>query len=135
MNDIYAQNNASTMFTSNLWYSNCKLRTLEYSLSIHYKLLTLNLYQSVKRPYTSIYLLYIFVYILDVGPITVTTDPKKFQRQLQRLYVQGGGDCPEMSITAIRFVLKFYKNLSRINKKKYKTNYYNLKSIKNRTTF
>ena len=41
-----------------------------------------------------------------MGPVTVTTDPDKFQRNLRDMYVQGGGDCPEMTVAGIMKALE-----------------------------
>lgn len=54
---------------------------------------------------TSNFNIFYFLHV-DIGPVTVTTDPDLFQRQLKELYVQGGGDCPEMSIGAIKLALE-----------------------------
>ena len=37
-----------------------------------------------------------------MGPVVVTRDALDFQYELRNLYVQGGEDCPEMSIGAIK---------------------------------
>ncbi|CAN7994178.1 unnamed protein product, partial [Ixodes hexagonus] len=41
-----------------------------------------------------------------VGPAYVTRDPLEFQQRLQNLTVSGGGDCPEMALTAVREALR-----------------------------
>ena len=40
-----------------------------------------------------------------VGPVTRTRSPKEFERELHKIKINGGGDCPEMSVYAIREAL------------------------------
>ncbi len=34
----------------------------------------------------------LFVFFAEIGPVTITTDPKKFQYELRELYVQVGSE-------------------------------------------
>uniref|UniRef100_A0A6B2E6L7 Putative cell adhesion molecule n=1 Tax=Phlebotomus kandelakii TaxID=1109342 RepID=A0A6B2E6L7_9DIPT len=51
---------------------------------------------------------YIFVPFNDpyVGPELVTTNPEELLNELNRVTVYGGGDCPEMCLTGIKFALE-----------------------------
>ncbi|RXG69659.1 Hemicentin-1 [Armadillidium vulgare] len=44
----------------------------------------------------------------DIGKMTVTSDPEEFKESLHELqyYIQGGGDCPEMAVGAIKMALE-----------------------------
>ncbi|CAH8631898.1 unnamed protein product, partial [Dicrocoelium dendriticum] len=42
----------------------------------------------------------------DVGPARVTTSTKTFYQYLDSVYTQGGGDCPEMTVTGIELALE-----------------------------
>lgn len=41
-----------------------------------------------------------------VGPLTVTTDPDEFQSAINAIWVNGGGDCPEMALGGIIMALE-----------------------------
>ena len=45
-------------------------------------------------------------HLTDVGPAFQTRDPVKFLNALNNIYVRGGRDCPEMSVTAIQKALE-----------------------------
>ncbi|KAF8572398.1 hypothetical protein P879_00742 [Paragonimus westermani] len=47
-----------------------------------------------------------FINQRDVGPARVTTSTKTFYHYLESVYTQGGGDCPEMTITGIELALE-----------------------------
>ncbi|CAG2056978.1 unnamed protein product, partial [Timema podura] len=40
-----------------------------------------------------------------IGPVTVTTDHELFRQSLLDIYINGGGDCPEMAVGAIQTAL------------------------------
>ena len=44
--------------------------------------------------------------IVDVGPETVTTDPAAFQKGLDAMSVNGGGDCPELALGGIKMAME-----------------------------
>uniref|UniRef100_A0A1B0D2W5 Ig-like domain-containing protein n=1 Tax=Phlebotomus papatasi TaxID=29031 RepID=A0A1B0D2W5_PHLPP len=51
---------------------------------------------------------YIFVPFNDpvVGPALITTDPNKLLKRLDEITVDGGGDCPEKSLSGIKIALE-----------------------------
>lgn len=42
----------------------------------------------------------------EVDPPFITTDPERFQQELALVNVQGGGDCPEMTLSGIKKALE-----------------------------
>ncbi|KAF9802936.1 hypothetical protein SFRURICE_015533 [Spodoptera frugiperda] len=56
-------------------------------------------------PCKSYLLLTCFYDVQVVGPATVTKNKWAFQRALNMVHVQGGGDCPEKSLTGIQLAL------------------------------
>jgi len=69
-------------------------------ISLYHLLIQVNLIKYLRKEY------FPFHIYLDVGPVLKTRDSNRFQRGLQDLIVQGGGDCPEMTITAIKLALE-----------------------------
>ena len=54
-----------------------------------------------KQAYHCNYLFFIFFHILEVGPITVTSDAKTVIEAVNNLTLSGGGDCPELGMTGL----------------------------------
>lgn len=50
----------------------------------------------------------------DVGPVLETFKPEEIMHELNKIQVHGGGDCPEMGITAVIEALRAAKPNSHI---------------------
>lgn len=62
------------------------------------------------RDFNGVNFCFIFFFIrTDVGPVIETLDPKVILGKLNQVRVNGGGDCPEMGITAVVEALKVVK--------------------------